>query len=605
MNPTRLSLLAISLAIVLILSGCVVPEVEAVNQVKKNAAAEDFLATHVNAQLTTAIWTAAESQSKISKLIQKCGPQINPTDYYYISFREGDDYLEAWVYQRAMNVACVWRSDDKCITNSDCEDGALCTQDICDGIPKTCSRERIRQCFGGDGCCPSGCTFSVDFDCEIDECTTHRECDDKNPATNDSCEGLPKKCVNELVSLCVTGDNYCPSMCDYSTDQDCLTSECETASECNDNDSSTTDTCEGDPMVCKYEKITNCIDEDNYCPIQCNEILDSDCIASSGNEERITVTCNEEKISIDKPLLTYEGELKASFNETITNANNEGMIFENFRGFKYNGIGSIGTQTSANSGISGYRTRVNETLKIEGRGIYDRTLGQSFFEFSKDGFRYEVAFEQGVPATASFTNQLPFISGTDDEIAVPLFGKDGLLTKVNQEDNLVEIVSDYKSFSVDGGGTAQLAGKDGQAYLMKVGRCDGDSAIFYLYDSKGNFVASQEGEIDSLMFEEIIKGVVRIGVVEEDYATERCNFEYVTGTSLEQIIDEEEFPADSGSGWIASLEFEENRLKKIGLERKGIEKQTALNASEIEWFLPTTGSQGYAFCSMQFVGLAK
>jgi hypothetical protein len=50
-----------------------------------------------------------------------------------------------------------------------CDDGLPCTRDelVGEGCWASCATTPITTCLGGDGCCPSGCTFATDTDCEI------------------------------------------------------------------------------------------------------------------------------------------------------------------------------------------------------------------------------------------------------------------------------------------------------------------------------------------------------------------------------------------------------------------------------------------------------
>lgn len=56
-----------------------------------------------------------------------------------------------------------------------------------------------------------------------------------------------------------------------------LKDDCHADNDCNDNDNSTLDVCSGTPKKCVYEKITECISDDNYCPLVCVFENDNDC----------------------------------------------------------------------------------------------------------------------------------------------------------------------------------------------------------------------------------------------------------------------------------------------------------------------------------------
>ena len=57
----------------------------------------------------------------------------------------------------------------ECNRNRDCNDDEPCTQDICyfgGDANAYCGHEKIKACDDSDGCCPAGCSFANDLDCE-------------------------------------------------------------------------------------------------------------------------------------------------------------------------------------------------------------------------------------------------------------------------------------------------------------------------------------------------------------------------------------------------------------------------------------------------------
>ncbi len=69
--------------------------------------------------------------------------------------------------------------------------------------------------------------------------------------------------------------------------QSCVDLVCSIDIDCDDSDSSTTDNCSNPgtcSAACPNTKITECINDDNYCPPDCNSETDNDCIESCGNE---------------------------------------------------------------------------------------------------------------------------------------------------------------------------------------------------------------------------------------------------------------------------------------------------------------------------------
>jgi len=130
--------------------------------------------------------------------------------------------------------------------------------------------------------------------------------------TNDDCT---KTCVG-----CKYGTQLCEwtieKCIDCSTDWDCKSNykcvnnscifwECETNGDCNDGDISTKDMCI--EHKCSHTKITECIDNDLYCPEGCDVDTDNDCTDKCGSK---IIDCGATIISIiseetmgDKPNL--------------------------------------------------------------------------------------------------------------------------------------------------------------------------------------------------------------------------------------------------------------------------------------------------------------
>ncbi len=98
----------------------------------------------------------------------------------------------------------------QCQQDSDCNRSSnislLCTSLVCDKsyIPHRCATSKITLCREGDACCPIGCTEEEDRDCAtVDMCHTPSDCDDSNPCTQESCEGTPKRCIQQNIGACI------------------------------------------------------------------------------------------------------------------------------------------------------------------------------------------------------------------------------------------------------------------------------------------------------------------------------------------------------------------------------------------------------------------
>lgn len=123
-------------------------------------------------------------------------------------------------------------ADDSCTTcDPDCSEHRLpscgLTQDDCGQCrildTGNCECALIISCVHNDECCPPGCDYNNDTDCEMppDECSGDSECDDGNNCTEDRCQGIPKACRHEEITACTPGDGCCPGGCNHTNDTDC------------------------------------------------------------------------------------------------------------------------------------------------------------------------------------------------------------------------------------------------------------------------------------------------------------------------------------------------------------------------------------------------
>ncbi len=66
------------------------------------------------------------------------------------------------------DICCTGACTNVCSIDSHCDDGEVCTTDICNSggtCAATCDNQQIEGCTNGDGCCPAGCTPLNDNDC--------------------------------------------------------------------------------------------------------------------------------------------------------------------------------------------------------------------------------------------------------------------------------------------------------------------------------------------------------------------------------------------------------------------------------------------------------
>lgn len=178
-------------------------------------------------------------------------------------------------YCQIIDSGCACESDpaslctdqDECDSDSDCDDGEVFTNDTCSGTPKKCSNELITECKDNDGYCPSACDYDNDNDCpEPDECLKDSDCNDDDISTKDICSGTPKKCSNKKITGCISGDDYCPSDCEFDEDKDCPEpDQCSSDTDCDDNNACTEDSCSGTPKQCSNARISLGCDIDGSC----------------------------------------------------------------------------------------------------------------------------------------------------------------------------------------------------------------------------------------------------------------------------------------------------------------------------------------------------
>jgi len=112
-----------------------------------------------------------------------------------------------------------------CVEDSDCEDGNLCTIDLCRD-DNTCSNLQ-KSCDDGWGCSVDSCN-QVDGSCVYEsslcECTNSSQCNDNNPCTTNTCSN----------GLCLTTNN---------------TATCDDSNNCTLSDTCSNGICVGIPVT--------------------------------------------------------------------------------------------------------------------------------------------------------------------------------------------------------------------------------------------------------------------------------------------------------------------------------------------------------------------
>ncbi|MBW2990998.1 hypothetical protein KY348_04815 [Candidatus Woesearchaeota archaeon] len=128
--------------------------------------------------------------------------------------------------------------DYDCCSHDVCQDDEVCSDHECVKLTcLECEHPENHICVGYTCCSDSDCNDNnpstidtcvnpktVSSSCSnvlADECTSNSDCDDNDVSTEDVCSGTPKKCSNTRITECISGDDYCPSNCDYNDDDDC------------------------------------------------------------------------------------------------------------------------------------------------------------------------------------------------------------------------------------------------------------------------------------------------------------------------------------------------------------------------------------------------
>ncbi|MCB9728277.1 MAG: hypothetical protein H6746_07340 [Deltaproteobacteria bacterium] len=199
-----------------------------------------------------------------------------------------------------------------------CDDGDPCTTEALSGnvddCDVACVPTPVTACESGDSCCPEGCVFATDGDCEdtcgdgfldegelCDPCPA--SCDDEDPCTTDVPSGSASTCDLACAHLPVTtatsGDGCCPEGANANSDTDCPSKcdngevepgeTCDPCAPCPTDDACTTwsmtGSASGCDLVCTAITISVCGgDPDGCCPAGCDSTSDSDCTSVCGNE---------------------------------------------------------------------------------------------------------------------------------------------------------------------------------------------------------------------------------------------------------------------------------------------------------------------------------
>ena len=182
--------------------------------------------------------------------------------------------------------------DYECCDNSACQDSMKCENNICTQI--TCGE----------------CEYAANYTCVSYECCTDEDCGGNGSCINKECT-MPKECDacqylenNTCKSYVCCENEYCedsnPATIDIclspgTVNASCTNIEkpsCQRDEDCDDNNGSTMDICMGGGY-CSSIFITECDDNDGFCPTSCDYSDDDDC-------ERAVVECSGINCFIDE-----------------------------------------------------------------------------------------------------------------------------------------------------------------------------------------------------------------------------------------------------------------------------------------------------------------
>lgn len=215
-----------------------------------------------------------------------------------------------------------------------CDDGDPCTTDSCTIAAGGCVNSRIEGCGGAEGCTPGNSRPCADVgtggcdakqiclpdrtwgECAFDE---SQVCEDL--AVRDACAiAASGRCTEagacvytQAQNLCANDDACCPAGCNANNDNDCdafcgnalveAGEICEAAgpgricsARCDDADVSTRDTMTGSASTCnvrcQFTPITECANNDSFCPTGCLSTNDNDCAGCGNGRVEVGEACD-------------------------------------------------------------------------------------------------------------------------------------------------------------------------------------------------------------------------------------------------------------------------------------------------------------------------
>lgn len=120
------------------------------------------------------------------------------------------------------NYECVYEPITPCCGNKLIEQGenfnTCCVDAGCPELSSSCNNNVCTNPI----CDP--CQYIENHQCFNATCCEDSDCNDNNISSIDKCNNPKTKsasCSNILTTECISGDNYCPTNCEYTEDNDC------------------------------------------------------------------------------------------------------------------------------------------------------------------------------------------------------------------------------------------------------------------------------------------------------------------------------------------------------------------------------------------------
>ncbi len=204
------------------------------------AEVQEFRAAHPGAEVSAVFIPENDFRQMFPGKLPCSG--MKAKDYWLIELGEKGNKVQVWAGRGLKKAECVSFAGEEfgkreplkgilCESVSQCRDSNPCTTDLCEGSPAICVNRKLTECVSGDSCCPANCSGKNDSDCLAGaECGSAEDCDDFDLCTDDSCEGVPQKCVHAEIEGCSSGKK-CSSEedCDdgiWESREECIEGEC-------------------------------------------------------------------------------------------------------------------------------------------------------------------------------------------------------------------------------------------------------------------------------------------------------------------------------------------------------------------------------------------